>query len=812
MQDSIVRQFTTHLRQALAKAMQFATEFGHKQTTELHLLYGLAAEEGSISGELLEHAQLPVDLLKQDLIRRYHSPYFQEAKAVPEMSDRVITILTKAVRTAHAYGHTYIGTEHALASLLDEADPTLKEHFGIWQINLIELQRRLVTVLKSTSKFPDLAETIKLIPGSQEEGREEAPEFPSLQTLGREMTSPEYLANTTPFIGREKEVERLQHILGRRFKNNPLLIGKAGVGKTAIVEGLGRAIAAGTVPPFLQGKRLFSLELSSLVAGTMYRGDFEQRLRGLLDEIKADPDIIVFIDEIHTLVGAGASGQPLDAANILKPALARGDIRCIGATTWEEYQKHLAQDAALSRRFQTIMVEEPDVEQTRAVLNGVKPSFETFHNIVITDEAIEAALRLSERYLTHTCWPDKAIDALDEAASRLVQGSPVPTTEKKKRAIKEAIVGLEKQLKAALDQDEYQQAVTLREELDAQNLSFEALQKAKNKALKLKAEHVRAVVATRTGIPEQRLQLMNAPATNTLFELLSRDILGQEEALRTLASAIQRGYSPLKEMQKPMGAFLFLGPSGVGKTATAKAIAKHVFGDEKALTRLDMSEYAERFTSSKLVGAPAGYVGYNQSGTLTNSVRQRPLSVILFDEVEKAHPDIFNMLLQVLDEGVLLDGSGQRVDFRHSIIILTSNLGLNDLRHRVGFGAGDRGDEASQRKDVTAEAKSFFREEFLNRLDSIIHFSSLGLETRKAIIKQKIDRLQERLLSQVHFDASDEAITHLAQAFYKPEQGVRSLEQTIKEQIEYPLIELLPQRKPGSKLAIDIKDGQISLA
>lgn len=811
MQSSVVRQFTTHLRQALAKAMQFAAEFGHKETSIEHLLYGLASEKGSISGELLSHARLPVDLLKQDLIRRFHTPYFHDAKDIPDFDDAVVTVLTKSVRTAHAYGHTYIGTEHVLKSLLDHADSHVRELFTLWQMNMVDLQQRLTIVLKSTSKFPDLTQTIRVIPSHQEEPRDESPEFPSLQTLGKEMTTPEYIEQISPLIGREKEVERVQHILGRRFKNNPLLIGKPGVGKTAVVEGLAAAIAAGTVPPSLQRKRIFSLELSGLVAGTMYRGDFEQRLRALLDEIKSDPDIIVFIDEIHTLVGAGASGQPLDAANILKPALARGDIRCIGATTWEEYQKHISQDSALARRFQTVMVEEPSRDQTRAVLEGVKKSFEQYHHVSITQDAIDAALHLSERYLTHTCWPDKAIDLLDEAASRLVQQSPLPSSVQKKRALKREIADIHRQMHAALERDEYALASTLRDQAGQMQETLETLGKKPARKTKLHAQHIRDVVSVRTGIATDRLHFAAAPIADGLFESMRAEILGQDDALRTLSQAIQRGYSPLKESQKPMGAFLFLGPSGVGKTASAKLLAKHLFGDEKALTRLDMSEYGERFTVSKLIGAPAGYVGYQQSGTLTNSVRQKPLSVILFDEVEKAHPDVYNLLLQILDEGTLLDGGGQRVDFRHTLLVLTSNLGLQELKHRMGFLAGERGSSESQAQDLHGSVKEFFREEFLNRLDGIIHFQPLGLEARKAIIKQKIDRLQERLLSHVQFNTSDDAVSYLAEA-YAPEQGVRSIERILKEQLEYPLIELLPKRKPGSTIDIDIKDGHLSLA
>lgn len=807
---SIVKQFTTHLRQALAQGMQFAAEFGHKQTTSEHILYGLASQKGSISAELLTAVNFPVDLLKQDLIRRHHTPYFNDAKNIPDFDEQAIVLLSKAVRTASAYHHTYIGTEHVLASLVEDADKALRELCQIWQVNMLELQRKLSVVLKSTSKFPDLTQTIRLIPTSEEQ-REEQPEFPSLSQVAKELTTAEHIATCPPLVGREEEISRLQHILGRRYKNNPLLVGKPGVGKTAVVEGLARAIMSGQAPAFLQGKRIFALELSSMVAGTMYRGDFEQRLRNVIDEIKADPNIIVFIDEVHTLVGAGASGQPLDAANMLKPALARGDIRCIGATTWEEYQKYVATDAALARRFQTVMIDEPSREETRAVLEGVKNTFEEFHRVQIPAETISAALQLSERYLTHTCWPDKAIDLLDESASRLAQESPQPAAEQKKRALKEKISAAQKDIQTALDKDEYGLALKMREDANALQAKLADMNRKKTRRVALKPEHVRETVANRTGIPAQRLHVSAIPTAASLQAALVQTVLGQDEAIQTLTTAIQRGYSPLKEAQKPMGAFLFLGPSGVGKTATAKALAKHVLGDEQNLIRLDMSEYHDHFTLSKLIGAPAGYVGYQQSGTLTNAVRQKPLSVVLFDEVEKAHPDIFNILLQILDEGTLLDGSGQKIDFRHTLIILTSNLGLHELRHRLGFGA-NASDSSEQRQTVTSSVKAFFKEELLNRLDGIIHFQPLGVEARKAIIKMKIDQLEKKLDEQVSFSASEEALQHLAVDAYQQDQGVRSLERLIKEHIEYPLVELLPKTKQKSTIDIGIKDGRIFLA
>lgn len=803
--SSIVHSFTTHLKQALAKAMHFASEFGHTAVMPEHLLYGLAAEKGSLSSELLTNLNFPVDLLKQDLIRKYHTPFLIDSK-IPDLNDQVIKILTKAVRTAQLHEHPYIGTEHVLLSLLALADKHLKELFALWHISIPEVQRRLSVILKSTSKFPDLTQTIRYLPNNREEEEpQESQELPILHSIAKEITNRDYLASCAPLIGREQELAQTQQILGRRHKNNPMLVGKPGVGKTAIVEGLARAILDGRVAPYLQNKRIFALELSSLVAGTMYRGEFEQRMKQLIEEIKETPDVIVFIDEIHTLVGAGSSGQPLDAANILKPALARGDIRCIGATTWDEYQKHLAQDQALTRRFQLVTVEEPTVEETKQILDGIKASYEDFHHVQITKDALMTALELSDRYLTHTCFPDKAIDLLDEAASRTIMQAHPRKQDETKRKIKERIQELQKQKTRALQLDDFDTALELNRKLDGYLERLQTLVSS-GKRMRITSDHIREIVAVRTGIDAQRLRLAAEPIAENLFASLSHDVIGQDEALRHLSQALQRGYSLLKDPQKPIGAYLLLGPSGVGKTATAKALAKFLFGDAKSLLRLDMSEYSEPFTISKLIGAPAGYVGYQQSGVLTNALKQKPLRVVLFDEVEKAHPDIYNILLQILDEGYVTDGSGQRVDFRHSLIILTSNLGLREIEHKLGFSAQDTNDTT---QTLQSAAKAFFRQELLNRLDGTIQFERLGIPHRQAIIEKKIQELQHRLLSHVRLQTSKDLVQHLATHAYKDEQGVRSLENALRSEIEIPLSESLWKYKKGSVLKLGVRQRRV---
>lgn len=805
---SIIKTFTTHLKTALVKSFYFAQEYGHEEITIEHLLYGLAVEKGSLSSELLSKFNFPIDLLKQELIRKYHSPYLHNHSS-PRLNKEALQVLTKAVRTAQLHQHTYIGTEHALACLLDFVDDKLKKLFDIWQINLAELGRQVLVVLKSTSKFPDLTETLKYLQHSQEENVDEFEDLPTLKSFGQELTDDIFLLSAFPLIGREKEIKRLQQIIGRRHKNNPLLIGKAGVGKTAIVEGLARAIVSGKVGNFMHNRRIFSLELSSLVAGTMYRGEFEQRMKQLVDEIKNHPEIILFIDEIHTLVGAGSTGQPLDAANILKPALARGDIHCIGATTWDEFQKHLSKDHALTRRFQTIPIEEPNEEQAKRILFGVKPSYEQFHNITITKDAIDTAISLSGRYLTHTCWPDKALDLIDEAASQIVLDLPMPPQERKKERLKNQVQKLQKQKGDLLNKDNYKEALNVHEKLTNYIEQLQTLTEEKTRKARLSNKHIRQVVALRTGIPIDRLTTRTKPISEKIYHSLQQEIIGQDKALHNLAQAIQRGYSPLKQANKPLGAYLFLGPSGVGKTSTAQSLARQLFGSNNSLIRLDMSEFSESFTISKLIGAPAGYVGYQESGQLANAIRQKPLSVVLFDEVEKAHPDIFNLLLQILDHGKLSDGSGQDVDFRHALIILTSNLGLDALQHKLGFDSNKINENTA--KVLESAAKNFFRLELLNRLDDIIFFEDLGINERQAIIKQKISLLNKRLGDQIELIITEEAVNFLAATNYNQEQGVRSLEKNIREFVEIPLSETLWKAKKGTKTKIDLENKKITI-
>jgi ATP-dependent Clp protease ATP-binding subunit ClpC len=798
--DSLTKLFSTHLKQALLKAMNFADEFGHEQVTLPHLLYGLSAQKGSLSSELLTKAEFPVDLLKQELIRAYHQPYLtNEGKSV--LHDDVIDVITKAVRTGQLYEHTYIGTEHVLACLLHLADQHLRDLLRLWQINSSELQRQLLVVLKSTSKFPDLAGTLQDLQQQQEDQDFDTPEFPVLESLATELTTQESLTKISPLIGRQPELIRLQQILSRRYKNTPLLVGHPGVGKTAIVEGLARLIASGKAPHSLQNKRIFHLELSSLVAGTMYRGEFEQRLKSLITECKNNKEIILFIDEFHTLVGAGSSGQPLDAANILKPALARGEIKCIGATTFKEYQKHLQPDGALARRLELIKVDQPSKEETKTVLEGITPHLEKYHHVRFSKEALEEALDLSERYMSHRKWPDKAIDLLDESAAAKTILRKIPKEKKQEIKLKAKLKSIQSKKQEALNQDCYKEALTHHKSITGVITELDNLTTAPIKKERITGQQVREALSRKLAIDLTHEQNYTNFAEQ-IEDQLNQEVIGQTQITKPLSQHLQRSFSPLKEHHKPLGAFLLVGPSGVGKTQTAKSLAKSLFGSVDSLIRLDMSEYSEKQTISKLLGAPAGYIGHQQSGLLHAALEEHPQSVLLFDEVEKAHPELFNILLQILDEGKLRDSNGNELDFSQTLILMTSNLGNDEAKEQLGFGQLAPEQRAIETKQiVTAKLKQFFRPELINRLDEVLHFTPLDISDRQAIIKRKLNQLNTRLANWAELTISDDLVLAIATNEYKPEQGVRSLEQFIKSNIEFPLSQKLPQIKKNKTKA-----------
>ncbi|MBI5621735.1 ATP-dependent Clp protease ATP-binding subunit [Candidatus Falkowbacteria bacterium] len=809
MSNPLQEKFTDNLKQTLSRAHDLAWELKQPTVNPEHLLYGLLAYRGSVSSEILNKFQLKEEALRQTIQEK--NP-IMTTDAVPRLSEETKKIIQRAVLTANLFNHRYVGTEHLLSALLESGHALVKEALTKNSINLGDIQQQLSIILRSTSKFPDIT---KAFDSAKDFGGPEDMEKVMIAGAGNqgsilELFTTDLTDETTqqdidPVIGREEEIERVIQVLSRRNKNNPVLLGDPGVGKTAIVEGLAKKILHGDVPDILLDKRILNLDLGLMLAGTMYRGEFEQRLKNMVVEIKRDPEIILFIDEVHTLTGAGAAPGSMDAANILKPALARGEIRCIGATTLEEYRKHIESDAALERRFQPVQVKEPSKDKTIAILQGIKGNYEKFHHVEIGDEAITAAVRLSARYIADRFLPDKAIDLLDEAAARIrVQQDSQGLVQKIKK-IERGLDLLERNKRQAIISEQYTEAleykdqeVAAKEELRA---AREEWQKQQKKSLgKITDRDIAELVAKMTGIPLSELVESEKDKILHLEQHLKAHIIGQDEAITELAQAIRRTRAGIALEKRPIGSFIFLGPSGVGKTELAKVLAEELFEDHDALIKIDMSEFRESFNVSKLIGSPPGYVGYRESGALTEAVRRRPYSVVLFDEIEKAHPEIFNILLQVMEDGELTDATGKKINFKNTIIIMTSNVGLKDFvtAKKIGF------DDLSGNADLYEEMKGYleksladqFRPEFLNRIDKIIFFRPLGKTHLQTIVTLQLSALNTRLKQQkVKLQTTAKAIACLAQKDFDPQQGARQIRKNIQELVENPLSELLLEKK-----------------
>jgi ATP-dependent Clp protease ATP-binding subunit ClpC len=827
---NILEKFTTHLRTTLEHASDFAYSLRHVFLNPEHLLYGLLESRGGIASEILTKNGVDGEALKTFIIARNEplNADVQFARDQLKLSLPSKRAIEKAARSAHDYEHKYIGTEHLLSGLLELNDPTIDRFFREGRLPIKEIRQQLITIFKSTTKFPDLTGFFE---ANQEEdegpaNRERNGKGSALDFFATELTDPRLQDDIDPVIGRSEELERLIDILSRRTKNNPVLIGDPGVGKTAIVEGLAKKILQRDVPDTLRNKRVFSLDLSLLIAGTMYRGEFENRLRQVIDEIKADPSIIIFIDELHTIVGTGSASGSMDAANMLKPALAKGQIRCIGATTLDEYRKHIESDAALERRFQPIIVEEPTPEETTKILEGIRTNYERYHRVRITDEAIGAAVRLSVRYLQDKFLPDKAIDLIDEAASkRKVQRKRSPLA-KRLEETEEKLKTIEEEKLAAIRSEDYQRAVEARtNELTLRRRVQKIHELLKKEALTIDGSiherDIADVVARITGIPladllkEERERLIN------LEQYIKRSIVGQDDIITSIAGFIRRSRVGLSHPNRPIASFMFLGPSGVGKTETAKKIAEIVFEDPKALIRIDMSEYGESFQSSKLIGAPAGYVGYKDETALSDQVRRRPYAVILLDEIEKAHPDIFHLFLQVLDEGRITDASGRTVNFKNTIIIMTSNVGVAELNRvaELGFSTDRDGthvesEYARIRDQVLRDLEKEFRPEFLNRLDEIFVFHPLAPSDVIKIVRLQIDELRSRLTDQqLTLELTPAAEKLIAKLGFKPEYGARAVRRVIQDTIENPLAGKLLEGSihSGNRVLIGAEKSKITL-
>jgi len=819
MEPKILDKFTTHLKNALKEAKNLSDALGHRLVNPEHLLYGLILQKGSIAAEILTNAKLTPEKIRSEVIERNkiilsnHSVEGAKNIINIKLSQEAKKTIEKAALIAHQYKHKYIGTEHLLFGLMQVSTPTIIELWENNKINLDKLKSHLTTVMKSTSRFPDLTEVFDqaqdLEKGETVKERSKT-KTPALDFFATDLTDKNLQKSIDPVIGRSREIERLIHILSRRTKNNPVLIGDPGVGKTAIVEGLAKKIVEGDVPDVLLNKKILKLDLSLVVAGTIYRGEFESRFKQILDEIKQDPNIILFIDELHTIIGTGSAAGSMDAANILKPALSKGTIRTIGATTMDEYRKHIESDAALERRFQPIIIEEATGQETIDVLKGIKENYEKYHLVHITDEAIEAAVSLSTRYLQEKFLPDKAIDLVDEAASKIKVGQKSDGLSRKIRKLEQDVEELQQQKNKSVNEEKFEEALaiktqenTLREKLSA--LREKQAEQAKKFVGKITKKEIAEVISRITNIPLQDLVVGEKERLINLEKLLAEKIIGQDEALKAIADFIRRSRVGLANPNRPIGSFIFLGPSGVGKTETAKVLAKTVYEDEHALIRIDMSEFAESFNISKLIGAPAGYVGYKEGSKLTEPVRRKPYSVVLFDEIEKAHPEVFNLLLQVLEDGHLTDAIGKKVNFKNTIVIMTSNVGLENLNKgaTIGFDAKTTEDKKeAERKyneikeQVLKDLEKKFRPEFLNRVDKIIVFKPLDITSIEKIVGLEIKELTSKLFVQnIKLVFDQKTIKHIAKVSYKPEQGARAVRRTVQELIENPLAQGILENK-----------------
>ncbi len=799
-------KFTDRARKVLTLAQDEAQRFNHNYIGTEHLLLGLVREGEGVAARVLENMNVELAKVRtavEFIIGRGDRPVVGEVGLTPR-AKRVIEL---AIDEARRLGHNYIGTEHLLLGLVREGEGIAAGVLESLGVNLDKVRHEVIRVLSQSSSVGPAQETKR------------SSKTPTVDALGINLTEAARAGKLDPVIGREKEIERVIQILGRKTKNNPALIGEPGVGKTAIAEGLAHRIVAGDVPDILLNKRVLTLDIGSLVAGTKYRGEFEERLKKIIEELRNTNDAVLFIDELHTLVGAGAAEGAIDAANILKPPLSRGELQCIGATTLDEYRKYIERDAALERRFQPVMVEEPTLEQTVEILMGIRERYEQHHKVTITDDAVKAAADLSIRYITDRHLPDKAIDLIDEAASRVRlrhASAPPPLREAQRELDK-----MTKEKDGAINSQDYEAAAKLREDEAALREKVDTLRSEwqttiAGDAPTVDEEEIAQVVAMWTGIPVTRISEAETERLLHMETSLHTRVVGQQEAIEIVAKAVRRARAGLKDPKRPIGSFVFLGPTGVGKTELAKALAEFMFGSEDTLIKIDMSEFMERHNVSRLVGAPPGYVGFDEGGQLTEAVRRKSYAVVLLDEVEKAHPEVFNILLQILEDGQLTDAKGRRVDFRNTIIIMTSNLGAKQLQTNssLGFrpvaddeGGGRREQSYELMKDkVTAELKNNFRPEFLNRIDATVVFRSLTKDEIREIVDLMLKRVRDQLKAQgMTLEVTQAAKDKLIELGWDPAFGARPLRRAIQNSVEDVLAEhlLLGRYEPGSTIEVD---------
>ncbi len=811
-------RFNDRAKRVLALAQDEAIRFNHNYIGTEHLLLGLVREGEGVAARVLD--SLGVELSKVRTAVEFIIGRGDSTTSPSEitLSPRTKKVIELAIDEARKLGHSHVGTEHLLLGLVREGEGIASGVLESLGVSLEKVRHQVIATLgQQHPATPEAAAA---------GGKQASSKTPTLDQLGVNLTAMAKAGKLDPVIGREKEIERVIQILSRRTKNNPALIGEPGVGKTAIAEGLAHRIVKAEVPETLQGKRVLTLDIGSLVAGTKYRGEFEERLKKIIEELRHANDVVLFIDELHTLVGAGAAEGAVDAANILKPSLARGELQCIGATTLDEFRKYIERDPALERRFQPVMVDEPSVEETINILMGVRSRYEDHHRVSISDEAVKAAAELSARYITDRFLPDKAIDLMDEAASRVrLRYGTLPTEVKEAQKELDRII-TEKE--AAMEAQQYELASTLRrqernQQEKLQQTKAEWLLAQSQKRPEVTDEDIAEVVSMWTGIPVKRLAEEETQKLLRMEEALHGRVIGQDDAVTMIARSIRRARAGLKDPKRPIGVFFFVGPTGIGKTLLARALAEFMFGNEDNMVKIDMSDFMERHNVSRLVGSPPGYVGYDEGGQLTEAVRRKSYCVILLDEIEKAHPEVFNILLQIFDEGRLTDAKGRTVDFRNTVIIMTSNLAQKMLKSEaaLGFrqiGAGEEGDIQAayerMKERLQDEMKKAFRPEFLNRIDATVVFKPLNRDQIRQIVELELQRVRKQLNSQeIALDVTDEAKDHIAKVGYDANFGARPLARAIQNEIEDPLAEMLLQGKfhPGDKLVVTPREGKLEI-
>jgi len=807
----LFERFTDRARRVLVLAQEEARLLNHNFIGTEHILLGLIHEGEGVAAKALESLGISLEAVREK-VEETIGPAGSSTAGSPPFTPRAKKVLELSLREALQLGHNYIGTEHMLLGLVREGEGVAAQVLVNLGADLSRVRQQVIQLLSGYNNPKEGTPT-----GTGPSSQEAPTGSPVLDQFGRNLTQLARERKLDPVIGREREIERVMQVLSRRTKNNPVLIGEPGVGKTAIVEGLSQRIVANDVPETLKAKQLYTLDLGALVAGSRYRGDFEERLKKVLKEIRTRGDIILFIDELHTLVGAGAAEGAIDAASILKPMLARGELQTIGATTLDEYRKHLEKDAALERRFQPIKVEEPSLSHTIEILKGLRDRYEAHHGVTITDQAVVAAANLADRYIADRFLPDKAIDLIDEAGSRLrIRRMATPPDYK---LIEEDLVKVRADKELAIEKQNFEAAKRLREQeegLLARKSAKEAEWRAEGIDLfdVVDEEVIAEVLANWTGIPVYKLTEEETAKLLRMEDELHKRVIGQENAIKSVSQAIRRTRAGLKDPKRPSGSFIFLGPSGVGKTETAKTLAEFLFGDEASLIQLDMSEYMEKHTVSRLVGSPPGYVGYEEGGQLTEAVRRKPFSVVLFDEIEKAHPDVFNTLLQILEDGRLTDSQGRTVDFKNCVIIMTSNLGTADLRKTsVGFAKTSEAVTYEKMKEKVNDAlKAHFRPEFLNRIDEVIVFHELTREEVTEIVELMIKRVRSQLESQgLGLELTHDAKLLLVDRGHDPALGARPLRRAIQRMVEDPLSEkiLWKEYRAGETIIVDAEEGEI---